>query len=313
MQTTCASLFALLVIVVSLLTAGAAARKMAMNPRADGYTLSERFGADPWDATVIAAAVLTIIPPVILLSNVLLPRKLITALVHNRVSAALLLALSLLALLAIPAIHIFANLTAYDEFTTTFNAKSAPVAALAPAATAFLSLMQSGPLANATALSASSTVRGASDVGLVNPKNGASLAGGWVTGPGNAKVTLPIATAMCDLAYAALAFRAEVSTLGVIEPVIAQLTQGAEYLEAAYNAADGSLVSHVYDGALSESAGEWARPEQVNVRQRQVKHVVGRGPGTEVYALGAQPCRMLVGTLLQLRRKLRRHLSVRPC
>lgn len=77
--------------------------------------------------------------------------------------------------------------------------------------------------------------------------------------------------------------------LNLTEHTIEQLRNGATYLQAAYNAADGSLVSHIHDGALSETGGAWRRPQDVPVAQRRVEIVNGTG-STEIYALSARPC-----------------------
>ena len=188
-------------------------------------------------------------------------------------------------MLSIPAVHIFANVAAYDEFSSSLNFAPVPIADVGAAAGAHLSLMRTGPLPDdAVAVGSPYTQRGEADVGVTHPATGASLAGGFVTGPGNAKLTHVAATAMCDMAFAMLRFPAEVKAM---TDVPALLTHGAEYLKAAYNADDGSLVSVVYDGALSETQGAWRRVEQVPAAERQVSIV--NGTGTEIYALSAPP------------------------
>lgn len=52
--------------------------------------------------------------------------------------------------------------------------------------------MQTGPAPAADAPNALPPWRGASQTAVVNANNGgASLAGGWITGPGNSKFTYP--------------------------------------------------------------------------------------------------------------------------
>ena len=284
-QMAAAALIAGSIVACALSTAGAAISALLGTSYTNGYTLSERIAADPWNFVVICFAVFVIIPPVVLLANIALPRKFITPLVHNRISASVLIALSGTALLGVPLVHIFANATAYDEFSSSFNFDPVPVAPLGAASGAFLNLMRTGPLADGAAdIAEGVTTRGAADVGVVHPGSGASLAGGFITGPGNAKVTFAQATAMCDLAFAMLRFPDEAKAMA---DVPALLSHGAEFLTAAYNPADGSLVSAVYDTALAETQGEWRRVEQVAARDRQVLLV--NGTGTEVYALSAHP------------------------
>ena len=240
MQMASASFLAITFILVSLLCAAFAALAIAYDTRNAGYTYMERIAADPWDASTVFIAILTTIPPVILLANIALPRRAIAALVHNRVSAAALLAVSLAALLATPALHVYSNFVAYDEFTAALNSHPVPVSELGAAAANYLNIMQTGAAPQGKPLVPGSLRRSESDVGVKNPRNGASLAGGWVTGPGNAKVTLPIATTMCDLAYAMLVFRPQVAATGALDDVREQIVQGAEYLRAAYDEATGA-------------------------------------------------------------------------
>lgn len=294
-QVATASLLAIVILGVSGAAAAVSLLHLLTNARVSGYTYQERLAANPWDMTTVCLALFTAIPLVVLLANALLPRRLIAALVHNRVSAALLLLLSLLALLAVPALHVFANLRGYQEFTSSFNTAAAPIDQLAPASMQFLALMRAGPAvqpANGTFVSSIPDAAAPvdTDVGLKNPRTGADLAGGWITGPGTAKVTTAMALAMGDVAYAALAFRQQVMAMGVMEDVVAALTHGADYLTAAYDAQSGGLVSHVADGgadALVESKAGWRSPGEVPVAQREVQFVEADGPGTEVYTLGA--------------------------
>jgi hypothetical protein len=283
MRIASASVIAIGIVTVSILAAVLSISRLLGGEQTSGYTMLERVAADPWDLCVVFAAIFTVIPPIIMLVNVALPRKVISGLIHNRVSSAILLLVSALTLLGIPAAHIFANATAYTEFGSTFNFEPVPISLLGMVSGQFLSLMQSGPLPEQQPLSTSLSMRGESDVGLTN-NNGASLAGGWITGPGNAKVTMAAATAMCDLAYAMIKFPDEVKQM---YDVPALLSQGSAHLTAAYNAQDGTLVAAIFDGGLTETGGEWRRPEQVPVGQRQVRYINGTGPGTDVYAVGA--------------------------
>jgi Glycosyl hydrolase family 9 len=288
-QMASASLVSVAIIVASLLAAAFSALAIVYNDKTAGYTYVERITADPWDSAVVFWAIFTIIPPVVLLANAFLPRKAIAALVHNRGSAAALLKISLLALLATPALHVFANFTMYSNFTAALNVAPVPAAPLGAAATRYLELMRTGPAPAQPPLAPGAAARGAADVGLTNPRTGGDLSGGWVTGPGNAKVTIPIAAAMCDLAFTMLAFRPELAELGIVSDVRDQLVHGAQYLQAAYDSTgNGSLVSHVYDGSLSDGGSPWRRVEQVAVGERVVEFVEGLGPGTDIYAIGAR-------------------------
>lgn len=192
---------------IAAAAAATAARHIAAAPQVAGYTLAERLAASPWDACAILLALLLTIPPLVLLANAALPCRALAALVHNRVSSSALLAVSLLAMLGVPAIHIYANFTAYPEFAPGFNAAPAPIAELGRASLAFVALQATGPLARTPPVAAPGrAVRGESDMGLAHPQTGADLSGGWVTGPGNAKVTHAIALVVTDLALAMIRF-----------------------------------------------------------------------------------------------------------
>jgi hypothetical protein len=77
----------------------------------------------------------------------------------------------------------------------------------------------------------------------------------------------------------------ELVSLGLAEPIVAQLRHGADYIMAAYNEQDGTLVSHVFDGSFSETSDEWKRPEMVQANERKVSFV-NDGSSTEIYSIG---------------------------
>ena len=207
MQIGAACVLALTIVAVAVGAAVSAARQIAAAPAVSGYALVERVAASPWDACTILLAVLLTIPPLVLLANAALPHRAIAGLVHNRVSAAVLLAVSLLATLGIPAVHIYANITVYPEFAPSLNAAPPPLSQLGQASLAFVALQATGPLAyTPPAAAPGRAVRGASDVGLQRPQTNADLSEGWVTGPGNAKVTHAIALVVTDLALAMIRF-----------------------------------------------------------------------------------------------------------
>jgi hypothetical protein len=203
-----ASLIAAGTLIVALMAGLVSVWRILDGPINFGYTTLEQFAANPWNVCVVSLGVLLIIPPLILLVNVCMPYRLISILVHNRVCAGFLLALSALAILSIPVVHIVANASIYDEFSTTFNVARVPLPQLGESSLQYLSLVQGGPVPeNLPAPPAGRAVRGAIDVGVKNPRNGKDLSGGWITGPGNAKVTMPIASVVSDLALGMVLFR----------------------------------------------------------------------------------------------------------
>ena len=79
----------------------------------------------------------------------------------------------------------------------------------------------------------------------------------------------------------------EVNRLRLTSHLVEQLRNGATYLRAAYNDEDGSIVSHVYDGAsLTETGGAWRRPEAIPVEERKIE-IVNATSATDIYALSA--------------------------
>jgi hypothetical protein len=208
MQIGAAALIAAGTLIIALMAALVSTWRLLAGPINYGYTTLEQFAANPWDACVVSFGVLLAIPPIVLLTNVSMPYRAISILVHNRVCAGFLLFISALALLSIPFVHIVANASIYDEFSTTFNAARLPLSQLGDSSLQYLSLMQAGPLTEGLVPPAAGrAVRGAVDVGLKHPKNSKDLSGGWITGPGNAKVTMPMSIAVTDLALAMVLFR----------------------------------------------------------------------------------------------------------
>jgi hypothetical protein len=208
MQIGAAALIAAGTLIIALMAALVSTWRLLAGPINYGYTTLEQFAANPWDACVVSFGVLLAIPPIVLLTNVSMPYRAISILVHNRVCAGFLLFMSALALLSIPFVHIVANASIYDEFSTTFNVARLPLSQLGDSSLQYLSLMQSGPLTEGLVPPAAGrAVRGAVDVGLKHPKNSKDLSGGWITGPGNAKVTMPMSIAVTDLALAMVLFR----------------------------------------------------------------------------------------------------------